>query len=162
MPIYLASKKRIGPKPTNCPWVNDPNSGWFKGPYGAIAQLTLNPSPSLSFGLTYVRSYNLTTGKGSRFANDPFNGAAISTNSYGLQATYQITPRYNLCPRTHSLPAPIKIVFIITPKKPGFLKKPGFFVLSWCCIRVNYRILHANRFKTGCFTITLPLCTSNQ
>lgn len=76
--------------------VNDSDLGLFNSPYGAIAQLTLNPSPSLSFGLTYIRSYKLSTNKGSRFADNPFDGAATSTNSYGLQASYQVTPRFSV------------------------------------------------------------------
>lgn len=76
--------------------INDPNSGLFKSPYGAMAQLTLLPTPSLSFGLTYIRSYNLRTGRGSRFAEDPFDGAATSTNSYGLEASYQVTPQFSV------------------------------------------------------------------
>jgi hypothetical protein len=76
--------------------VNVPDLGMFKSPYGAIAQLTLFPTPSLSFGLTYIRSYKLSTGRGSLFANDPFDGAATSTNTYGLQASYQVTPRFSV------------------------------------------------------------------
>ncbi|WP_199329524.1 hypothetical protein [Coleofasciculus sp. FACHB-1120] len=43
------------------------------------------------------RAINVT-GKGSRNAEDPFNGAALSTNAYGLQASYQ-------SPRTSTFPA---------------------------------------------------------
>ena len=76
--------------------VNDPRIGLFDGPYRAIAQLTLFPTPSLSFGLTYVHSYKLATGKGSQNAEDPFDGAATSTNSYGLEASYQVTPNFSI------------------------------------------------------------------
>lgn len=84
----------LGYLPSQLP---NPQAGLFKGPYGAIAQLTLYPSPSVSLGLTYIHTYNIVaTGRGSRFAEDPFNGAATSTNAYGLQGTYQVTPRFNV------------------------------------------------------------------
>ncbi len=75
---------------------NEANTGLFSGPYGAIAQLSLYPTESLSLGLTYVHSYNLRTGKGSQNAENPFNGAAISTNAYGLEASYQVSPKFNI------------------------------------------------------------------
>lgn len=76
--------------------INDPDFGLFNGPYGAMAQLTILPTRNLSLGLTYVRSYDLSTGKGSRFAEDPFEGAAYSTNSYGLQASYQVSSKFSV------------------------------------------------------------------
>lgn len=89
-----AVRLSVGYLPSNS---NNPESGLFSGAYGAIAQLTLLPTPNLSLGLTYVHSYNLIgTGKGSRNAEDPFNGAATSTNSYGLEASYQVSPNFNI------------------------------------------------------------------
>ncbi|MBD2084546.1 iron uptake porin [Coleofasciculus sp. FACHB-542] len=75
---------------------NQAETGLFGGRYGAIAQVTLYPTDSLSVGLTYIHSYNIVTGKGSRNAEDPFNGAALSTNAYGLQASYQVSPNFNI------------------------------------------------------------------
>ncbi|HEY9872082.1 MAG TPA: iron uptake porin [Candidatus Obscuribacterales bacterium] len=76
---------------------NQTSSGLFNGPYGAIAQLTLLPTPDLTVGLTYVHSYRIIgTGKGSRNAEDPFEGATTSTNSYGLEASYQVSRNFNI------------------------------------------------------------------
>ncbi|WP_009631383.1 iron uptake porin [Synechocystis sp. PCC 7509] len=68
-------------------------------PYGAIAQLTLQPTESIGLGLTYVRSYNnLDTGTGSELANDPFDEQSnrIIANSYGLQLTWQLNSALTL------------------------------------------------------------------
>lgn len=40
------------------PAANDPDSGLFKGPYGALAQLTIRPSDNFAFALTYLRGYD--------------------------------------------------------------------------------------------------------
>lgn len=74
--------------------VNDPEIGFGKAAYGAIAQLTLRPINNIGVGLTYVRSYNsLDTGTGSDRANDPFDGEsdAIAANSFGIQSTFKIS-----------------------------------------------------------------------
>ncbi|MEG3846606.1 iron uptake porin [Microcoleus sp. herbarium19] len=74
--------------------VNDPEIGFGKAAYGAIAQLTLRPTNNIGVGLTYVRSYNsLDTGTGSDRANDPFDGEsdAIAANSFGIQSTVKIS-----------------------------------------------------------------------
>ncbi|MBD6616315.1 carbohydrate porin [Komarekiella sp. 'clone 1'] len=73
--------------------VDDPEVGFGKAEYGAIAQLNLEPSDSLKVGLTYIHSYNsLDTGTGSRRANDPFDDEsdAIIADSFGLQSTFAI------------------------------------------------------------------------
>jgi hypothetical protein len=76
---------------------NQTSSGLFNGPYGAIAQLTLLPTPDLTVGLTYVHSYRIIgTGKGSHNAEDPFEGATTSGNSYGLEASYQVSRNFNI------------------------------------------------------------------
>jgi Carbohydrate-selective porin, OprB family/S-layer homology domain len=76
---------------------NDPKQGIAGGEYGAIAQLTLRPTDKLSLGLTYIRAYNsLDTGKGSEFANDPFDGAATSANAYGIQTSYRFNQKATL------------------------------------------------------------------
>ncbi|YAF98303.1 MAG: iron uptake porin [Nodularia sp. CChRGM 3473] len=65
--VYLASE------------ANNPTagSGLFDGSYSALAQLTLKPTKSLSFGLTYARSLNaLDISTSSTITNDPFNGAS--------------------------------------------------------------------------------------
>ena len=75
---------------------NDTNSGLFSGPYGAIAQLTLRPSETINLGLTYVRSYNgfNDINVGSTYAKDPFDGNNSTANSYGLEANFQISPKF--------------------------------------------------------------------
>ncbi|PLZ93263.1 carbohydrate porin [Fischerella muscicola CCMEE 5323] len=76
--------------------VNDPEIGFGQSSYGAIAQLTWQPSETTGIGLTYVYSYNnLDTSTGSRIANDPFNdqSEAITAHSLGLQSAITLNPR---------------------------------------------------------------------
>ncbi|HEY9603808.1 MAG TPA: iron uptake porin, partial [Allocoleopsis sp.] len=77
----------------------EPGSALFDGPYGAIAQLTVKPTDTITVGLTYVHSYNNDLTAGSNRANlrsSPFLIAnpPISSNSYGLEASWQISPRF--------------------------------------------------------------------
>jgi len=74
---------------------SNPNSGLTGGSYGAIAQLTLRPAEAINLGLTYVRSFNgfSNVGVGSIYANDPFDGADNIANSYGFEASFQISPQ---------------------------------------------------------------------
>lgn len=77
----------------------DPEVGLFSGPYGASAQLIWQPSEALGLSFTYVRSYNsFSTGTGSILANEPFDGDAdsVSANSFGAEASVQITPTVTL------------------------------------------------------------------
>ncbi len=74
--------------------------GLFNGSYGAIAQLTLQPSESILIGLTYVNAYdNLNDGltipgTGSIKANLGFaTNSPVSSNAYGLEASFQVNPR---------------------------------------------------------------------
>ncbi|MEB3180014.1 MAG: iron uptake porin [Nostocaceae cyanobacterium] len=70
---------------------NKPQRGIAGGAYGAIAQLTLEPTENWSLGLTYVRAYNtIDTAKGSEFANEPFEDAATSANAYGIQTSWRV------------------------------------------------------------------------
>lgn len=89
-------------------------AGLFNGPYGAIAQLTIQPSEAFSIGFTYVHAYNndftANGPTGSNRANlrsallsnpnlpgalAPFAGVDIPTvsNAYGVQASLQLSPR---------------------------------------------------------------------
>ena len=75
--------------------VDDSESSNNGIPYGAIAQLTLQPAEDVGIGLTYVRSYNdLDTGTGSELANDPFDDESeqVTANSYGVEVTLQVSP----------------------------------------------------------------------
>jgi Carbohydrate-selective porin, OprB family/S-layer homology domain len=76
---------------------NDPEQGITGGAYGAIAQLTLEPTKNWSVGLTYVRAYNtIDTGKGSEFANEPFEDSATSANAYGIQTSWRLNKALTL------------------------------------------------------------------
>lgn len=77
----------------------DPEVGIWQSPYAAIAQVTLRPADNLALGLTYVRSYNsLGTGTGSELAEDPFDddADAITANSYGAEAAFQLSPKFTI------------------------------------------------------------------
>lgn len=76
---------------------NNPKQGIGGGKYGAIAQLSWLPTDKFSLGLTYIRAYNtLDTGKGSDFANDPFDGDPTTANAYGIQASYRLNRKTTL------------------------------------------------------------------
>ena len=75
---------------------NDPteNNGLLQGSYGALAQLTLEPSDRFKVGLTYINSYNQFGGTGSNAANLNVDNGGVtladtpySANSYGVQAS---------------------------------------------------------------------------
>ena len=75
------------------------DAGLFGGSYTALGQVTLRPTPDLTVGLTYTRSHNaIDIGTSSAIANDPFGGASdsITGNSYGLQASWLVTPDVRL------------------------------------------------------------------
>jgi hypothetical protein len=77
----------------------EPGSGLFDGSYGALAQLTIKPTDAITVGLTYVRSYNNDLTAGSNRANlrsSPLLIAnpPISSNSYGIEASWQISPNF--------------------------------------------------------------------
>ncbi|MEA5565134.1 iron uptake porin [Anabaena sp. UHCC 0399] len=77
----------------------DPEKGIFASPYGAIAQLTLKPSQTTALSVTYIHSYNnVNTGTGSKLTNNPFNNQAdaITANSFGAEAAWQINPTITL------------------------------------------------------------------
>ncbi|PMB09636.1 hypothetical protein CEN40_04285 [Fischerella thermalis CCMEE 5205] len=95
---------------------NDPSAdnGIFNGPYGALAQLTFQPSDRLTVGLTYINAYNQELGAGSTRANpisflesqltpppdvpgepEPVS-VPFSSNSYGLQASYKLSDNFVL------------------------------------------------------------------
>ncbi|MCU0550173.1 MAG: iron uptake porin [Leptolyngbya sp. Prado105] len=72
----------------------DDQNGLFNGPYGAIAQLTFEPSEALAFGLTYIHAYNTdytTEGSAGSLNANLFTatGRAVVTNSIGLQASFR-------------------------------------------------------------------------
>lgn len=78
----------------------DPSSeqGLFDGKYAALAQLIVSPSKQFKIGLTYINSYSpfsstFGLATGSNLANSN-GGTAVAVNSYGVTATYTITPNF--------------------------------------------------------------------
>lgn len=84
-------------------------AGLFNGDYAALAQLTINPIQDFTLLFTYLNSYHSPgTGifnyggypsgvEGSSLANFPGGtGAAVTANSYGIEASYQFSPRFVL------------------------------------------------------------------
>jgi Carbohydrate-selective porin, OprB family/S-layer homology domain len=90
-------------------------NGLFNGSYGLIGQVTFKPSEKFKIGATYLNSYNTSfesagSPVGSSLANyrsfraidpitlEPINGdfsngtSGISSNSFGLGASYQFSP----------------------------------------------------------------------
>lgn len=86
------------------PSANNPTqeNGLFNGAYGALGQVVFKPGDRFKLGLTYVNAYNQSdTFTGSNLAN--FNSFAanavgetvpISSNSYGVAASYSLSDRF--------------------------------------------------------------------
>ncbi|MDJ0727488.1 MAG: iron uptake porin [Prochloraceae cyanobacterium] len=77
--------------------------GLFNGQFVAATQLTYQPTDNIGVGVVYSHNYfpGATTGFvsggfGSFAADDPFNGAATSTDNVALLGTWQISPKFNL------------------------------------------------------------------
>lgn len=86
-------------------------NGLFNGSYGALAQVVYS-GKQLGGALTYARSYfpgrvvdpidgdvlepgaNLTGSTGSSFAANPFNGAATTSDAFGAQLQYKVSPKF--------------------------------------------------------------------
>ncbi|WP_341527419.1 iron uptake porin [Nostoc sp. UHCC 0302] len=90
------------------PKANNANDGFgvADGDYAAFGQIAFQPSKAFNLGLTYVHAYdgakdpdatvagnpngiNLFGATGSVLANNPFAGAATTSNHYGVEATFQ-------------------------------------------------------------------------
>ena len=78
-------------------------AGLFNGSYAAIAQVRIEPTDDLGFGLTYSRGYYapdelVVSGEtGSETANAPFGEEiATSADHFGLQGRYQISDRLSI------------------------------------------------------------------
>ena len=91
------------------PGANDPSdkNGIFDGSNTIFGQLAFKPSKAFNLGLTYARSYqNSQTGvdlfgstgssTGTVNARRPFGNVATSSNSYGVQATFQPSSKLTL------------------------------------------------------------------
>ncbi|NMG19367.1 iron uptake porin [Brasilonema bromeliae] len=88
---------------------NNPNdgSGFLNGGYAALGQISFQPSQAFNIGLTYARTYqnignvannsiNLFGSTGSQYANNPFGGAALTADHYGVEATLRLGPKVTL------------------------------------------------------------------
>lgn len=84
---------------------NTPNNpadgnGLFDGSNTFFGQVAFKPSQALNLGFSYARTYqrtpNLFQSTGSAFANNPFGGARIEANHYGVQGTFQFSPQLAL------------------------------------------------------------------
>ena len=78
-------------------------AGLFNGSYAAIAQVSIEPSDSLGFGLTYSRGYYapdelVVSGEtGSETANAPFGEEiATSADHFGIQGKYELSDRLSI------------------------------------------------------------------
>ncbi|HIK27825.1 MAG: iron uptake porin [Oscillatoriaceae bacterium SKW80] len=78
-----------------------PGNGFFNGAFGALAQVTFKPSARFTLGLTYLNSYNNDMLTGSNranlrtvLANQADLDLPTSSNSYGLQASWQVSKRF--------------------------------------------------------------------
>ncbi|MBE9198519.1 MULTISPECIES: iron uptake porin [unclassified Nodularia (in: cyanobacteria)] len=102
----------------------NPDKGIFANPYGAIAQLTLEPTKTTAISFTYLHSYNnLNTGTGSELTGNPFNDQAdaIAANSFGAEAAWQINPNISLGGR----------VGLIHAKAENLPANPNAVISTW-------------------------------
>ncbi|WP_375512633.1 iron uptake porin [uncultured Nostoc sp.] len=80
------------------------NNGLLDGDNTIFGQLSFQPSKAFNIGLTYAHSYlagnaanSLFQGTGSTFANNPFGvGTRTESNNYGVEATFQFSPKLAL------------------------------------------------------------------
>jgi hypothetical protein len=107
--IQLSASYLAGPSNAASPEVG---AGLFNGDYAALGQITLSPTDNLAFALTYVNSYHQNGTAlfnfgfatidsevfgvlGTSLANFPGGTEArISANSFGIQATYRVSPKF--------------------------------------------------------------------
>jgi hypothetical protein len=87
---------------------NNPRSsnGLFNGSYGALAQLTFNPSEAFSIGLTYVNAYRRfaifdggsgLASSGTIFANGgAASGIPSEVNAYGVSAVLKLNSKISI------------------------------------------------------------------
>lgn len=122
----------------------------------AFAQLTLEPTDSIRFGLLYTYGLNgLDSGTGSQQANDPFadQSDAISAHSVGLQATAEITEQLTVSGWAGYTQA-------TATDLPG---QPQADILNWA-ITLGYSDLFRDRTLGGLIIGRPPhvISTSNQ
>jgi Carbohydrate-selective porin, OprB family/S-layer homology domain len=67
-----------------------PGNGFFNGSYALFGQLAFKPQENLTVAFAYANSYNTTLATGSNLANT----TPVSSNSYGLQGSWKINPKF--------------------------------------------------------------------
>ena len=77
---------------------SSPKNGLFNGTFAATGQISLKPTKTLDVALTYVHAYlsdgNLNTSTGSFLADNIGDSQPTNADSYGLEATWRIPPRF--------------------------------------------------------------------
>lgn len=72
----------------------DDEGGLIEGTYSALAQVSFKPTDNSQIGLTYMRNEApdglMRFGSGTGFSNNPFDGDALSGNSFAFEGTYQL------------------------------------------------------------------------
>ena len=75
-------------------------AGLFNGEYSALGQVTWSPTDKLQLAATYVRGYFteedntiFDLGVGTENARNPFEDVALTSNSFGLEGSFQISPK---------------------------------------------------------------------
>ena len=79
-------------------------NGLFNGEYSALGQITWTPNDKLQLAATYVRGYFpgigdrdnqaiYDLGVGTENARNPYEDGAATTNSFGVEGSYQITDK---------------------------------------------------------------------
>ncbi len=92
--LYLADSGDA-PSPAN-------QDGLFDGSFSAGAQLAFAPSENIDLALSYIHSFqpgddvNLSGSTGSDGAKEPFGENATSSENFGFEASWMISPRVNL------------------------------------------------------------------
>ncbi|MCF2145686.1 iron uptake porin [Desmonostoc muscorum LEGE 12446] len=79
------------------------NNGLFNGNFAALGHLYFQPADNLGITFTYVHGYyagigetgvNLTGSTGSLTARSPFGNVATTANSFGLETSWRINPKF--------------------------------------------------------------------
>lgn len=82
----------------------NPNEGGglFNGPYTAIAQFLIEPSPNITLGLEYARKYwvdgdvNVTGSTGSKTARRPFGNVASTADNVGFDFNWALSDSFEV------------------------------------------------------------------
>lgn len=90
---------------TNDAAIATAKNGLFNGNFAALGHLNYQPVDSLGIAFTYIHAYyagggesgvNLTGNTGSLTARSPFGNISTTVNSFGLETSWRINPRFIL------------------------------------------------------------------